>query len=116
MRVSPAITRADSILQTASIAWCVSVAVTATDHTMFSSSAQLLLRNFNMLAIACAALLRLVSIVELAQFALALAYNLQKLPDQFDRLRLRVRLQNRESTYQFLGLDEWTIGHAKLAA
>lgn len=40
MRVSPAITRADSILHTASMARCVSVAVTATDHTMFRPSAQ----------------------------------------------------------------------------
>ena len=31
----PAMSRADSILQTASIARCVSVAVTATDHTIF---------------------------------------------------------------------------------
>ena len=31
---------ADSILQTASIARCVSVAVTATDHTIFNPSAQ----------------------------------------------------------------------------
>ena len=36
MRVSPAMTFGDSIFQTASIVGCISVAVTATDHIMFS--------------------------------------------------------------------------------
>ncbi len=36
MRVSPAMILADSIRQTASIARCVSVAVTATHHTIFN--------------------------------------------------------------------------------
>ena len=40
MRVSPAMTFADSIFQTVSMARCVSVAVTATDHTIFESVAQ----------------------------------------------------------------------------
>src|SRR5579862_8548 len=36
MRARPAISFADSILQTASMARCASVAVTATDHTIFT--------------------------------------------------------------------------------
>jgi hypothetical protein len=40
MRVRPAMMRADSIRQTASIARCVGVAVMATHHTIFKSFAQ----------------------------------------------------------------------------
>src|SRR5579859_7318998 len=40
MRVSPAITRADSIFQTASMTRCVSVVVTITDHIMFNGRVQ----------------------------------------------------------------------------
>src|SRR5260370_26143975 len=40
IRVRPAMSVGDSILQTASIARCVSVAVTATDQTIFKAPAQ----------------------------------------------------------------------------
>jgi hypothetical protein len=40
MRVSPAMSLGDSILQTASIARCVSAEVTPTDHIIFNPSAQ----------------------------------------------------------------------------
>src|SRR4030088_2196746 len=40
IRVRPAMSLGDSILQTASIARCVSVAVTATDHTIFKAPVQ----------------------------------------------------------------------------
>src|SRR6267154_120189 len=40
IRASPAMSLGDSILQTASMARCVSVAVTATDHSMFIVPAQ----------------------------------------------------------------------------
>src|SRR5258707_7708741 len=40
IRVRPAMSLGDSILQTASIARCVSVAVTTTDHTIFTLSLQ----------------------------------------------------------------------------
>src|ERR1700680_2943001 len=110
MRVSPAITRADSIFQTASIVRCVSVA-----PTLPITSRSCLQRNLSALTALGAVVLTAMGLVNLSQLTLAFSGYLKELAGQFDRLFLGVRLQNCETAHNLFGLCEGTIGHADLA-
>src|SRR3979409_65491 len=88
MRARPAISRGDSILQTASMAECVSVAVTATDHITFNppvegAAGRWLPRS------------EILRVVHLADFALTFANHCEEVLGEFDRLLLRLRLDDR---------------------
>src|SRR5712664_2327195 len=127
IRARPAMSRADSIFQTASIARCVSVAVTATHHTIFNTSAQagtLHAMNCASTRPLCATALRFGSKVlrpeHLANLGLPLPARpifLVKFHEAHrgrDRLFLRFQLKLRVSTDNLLGLCERPVDHGKL--
>src|SRR5690349_13472987 len=96
IRVSPAMTLADSILQIASIERCASVVVTTTDHIMcawLSASRTNALRGNRLCTLA--------SFEDLTNFALALAGNLQEFSGQLDCVLLGVGSENGESANHF---------------
>src|ERR1700682_6557104 len=116
MRARPAMSRGDSILQTASIARCVSVAVTATDHIMFNPSSasrrtpRLLVNGFLLRLLA----LRLLE--HLANLGLTIARHFKELLCEFDRLWLRLRLDQRKASDHLLRLGKGTVGHDELSS
>src|SRR5437773_1702547 len=128
IRASPAMSRGDSILQIASIARWVSVAVTATDHTIINRPVQgldvppLLLRGH----------LRAEALLLFPEFRSELrteVFRLEHLADlhlsaaaewsafePLDRLRLRLHLPQPESGNQLLGLGERAVDHSTLCS
>src|SRR5688572_4968634 len=129
MRVRTAMTLGDSMRQTASIARCVSVAVTATDHTIVSAQVQLRAgtafrwsgRSRYLASAACKLLPQLHRVlhavshrgvrgrIDLPDLALAVARHLQEFVRQLDRVLLRARLENREAANQLLRLGERAV-------
>src|ERR1700730_11906900 len=132
---------ADSILQTASIARCVSVAATATDHTIFTPSVQTeACRDFFFEAIParwrslCLGIevLRPEHLVradcssiqegELANLGLAIPARpvlLMKFHEPhrtFDRLFFRLQFKHRVPAKDFLGLGKRPVSHGKLSS
>src|SRR5207245_3376890 len=123
IRVRPALILADSILQTASIARCVSVAVTATDHTTFNPPAQAEARRDYFFADGRALLCfgrEVFRPEHLANFGLALParpvflVKFHEAQRPFDRLFFRLQLKNRIPTYDFLGLGERPVDRGYL--
>src|SRR6202165_4324369 len=124
IRFSPAMSLGDSILQTASIARCVSVAGIATDHIIFNPSAE----AGNLRAMSSASpsrctrpLLCLGSEIfrpeHLANLGLALPdrpvflVKFHEAHRGFDRLFLRFQLKLRVAANNLLGLGERPVGH-----
>src|SRR5882762_2883027 len=126
IRARPAMILADSILQTASMAVCVLVAVTATHHTIFNPLVQapgarrLLLRGHPyaraLLCIGVEVLRR----EDLANFGLTLPagpvflVKFHEVRRRFDRLFFRLQLKDRISADDFLGLGERPVGPSQL--
>src|SRR5438132_1217878 len=121
MRVRPAMILADSILQTASIARCVSVAVTATHHTIFNPLVQVRARaNYRFAVIRMPENLlcfgsELFRPEDLANFRLALPprpvffVQFHKAQRPFDGLFFRLQLKDRIPADNFLGLGEGSV-------
>src|SRR5437773_302775 len=134
IRARPAISLGDSILQTASIARCVSAAVTATDHTIFNpppqdrSASRLPLRGLPLQFFAQLLLARCVlgrkdlgrevrSLEDLANLDLALlifTVGGGAALGPFDRLCLRLHLNQPEARDQFLRLGQRPIDYGPL--
>src|SRR5512143_2626806 len=130
IRVRAAIKRADSILQTASIARWVSEAVTASDHTIFNPSVEdrakprllLLTRHLRPNALLLrpelrsefrAEIVRLEHLPDL-ELRLAAREGIRGAFDPFDRLFSRFRLDQPEAGDQLLGLGAWSVDHRPL--
>src|SRR6266403_4399859 len=112
MRTRPPMSRGDSILQTASIARCISVAVTATDNTTFRPPVQ----GNRRLPLALRGAVSLRRLVYLAKFALTLTYNVEESLGHFDGLCLRVCLEDGEAADDLFGLGERPVSHAHVSA
>src|SRR6266481_488379 len=112
MRTRPPMSRGDSIRQTASIARCISVAVTATDNTTFRPPVQ----GNRRLPLALRGAVCLRRLVYLAKFALTPTDNVEESLGHFDGLCLRVCLEDGEAADYFLGLGERPVGHGHLSA
>src|SRR5437773_5989851 len=128
IRASPAMSLGDSILQIASIARWVSVAVTATDHTIINAPVQdsgvprLLLRG-HLRAEALLLFPELRSELRTEVFRLEHLANLHLSAaaewsafEPLDRLRLRLHLPQPESGNQLLGLGERAVDHSTLCS
>ena len=122
---------ADSMLQTASITRCVSVAVTIDDHTTFDPSVQhkprrgepgRLFRGPHFERMLLWFGRKVFRIVDLANFGLALPARpilLVKLHEPhrpFDRLFLRFQLEHREPADDFLGLGKGFVAGGYLSS
>src|SRR2546427_63671 len=123
IRVRPAMILADSILQTASNARCVSVAVTATDHTTFNPSAQAEARRDYFFADGRALLCfgrEIFRPEHLADFGRGLParpvflVQFHEAQRPFDRLCFRLQLKNRIPADDFLGLGERPVDRGYL--
>src|SRR5436190_6370733 len=127
MRVRPAIILADSILQTASIARCVSVAVTATHHTIFNSLVQVRVRQLWARCHPCARKLlcfgsELFRPEDLANLRLALPpwpvflVQFHEAHRPFNGLFLRLQLKDSIAADDFLGLGEGSVDLGQLSS
>src|SRR5213594_328561 len=129
IRARPAMSLADSILQTASIVRWVSVAVTATDHTIFDSisatrrSAPGLPLGGHLLAQALLSRAKLArgvarrEVLGLEHLAdLHLGVLERSTLEPLDRLRLGLHLPEPEAGDQLLGLGERPVDHGPLPA
>src|SRR5438093_2247827 len=129
IRARPAMSLADSILQTASIVRWVSVAVTATDHTIFDSisatrrSAPGLPLGGHLLAQALLSRAQLArgvarrEVLGLEHLAdLHLGVLARSTLEPLDRLRLGLHLPEPEAGDQLLGLGERPVDHGPLPA
>src|SRR5579871_17945 len=115
MRVSPAMTRADSIRHTASMAPRVSVASTATDDiTKIQGKATSKLGDLGPFVTARAVLAG-AGIVQLAQFALTLPDDAQELLCQRHGLFFRVGFQDGEPANQLLRFGERAVSYGDVA-
>src|SRR3984893_2818476 len=128
IRARPAMSRGDSILHTASIARCVSVA-TAADHIMLgsecASSGQFAKQSVSELSALpprplIDALREVFRPEYLANLGLAFPsrpvfpVKFHEADRPFDRLLLRFQFKLRIAADDFLGLGEWPIGHGQL--
>src|SRR2546425_4481148 len=125
IRARPAMILADSILQTASMARCVSVTVTATHHTIFNPSAQveaprLLLRGHPYGRALLSLRRKVFRPEDLANFGLALParpvfpVKFHEAQRSFDRLFFRLQLKDRIPADDFLGLGEGPVDRGYL--
>src|SRR5438309_5062179 len=125
IRARPAMILADSILQTASMARCVSVTVTATHHTIFNPSAQveaprLLLRGHPYGRALLSRRRKVFRPEDLANFGLALParpvfpVKFHEAQRSFDRLFFRLQLKDRIPADDFLGLGERPVDRGYL--
>src|SRR5262245_57550805 len=121
MRARPAMRRGDSMRQTASIARCVSVAVTATDHSIFKPRAQprlLLRRQLRPQPLLLGPQLgrelgaEVVGLEDLPDLDLRLALvGIGAALDPLDALLFRLHLPQPEPRDQLLGLRERAVDH-----
>src|SRR5437667_1138492 len=125
IRPRPAMSLADSILQTASMARCVSVTVTATHHTIFNPSAQveaprLLLRGHPYGRALLSLRRKVFRPEDLANFGLALParpvfpVKFHEAQRSFDRLFFLLQLKDRIPADDFLGLGERPVDRGYL--
>src|SRR5580704_3416867 len=117
IRARPAMILADSILQTASIARWVSVAVTVTHHTIFNPPVQgprVRPGGARRLGFRGRVDAR-IRFVYLAKFALTLPDYLEEILGQFDGFFLGLYLEDSEAADELFGLGERTVCHGMLA-
>src|SRR6266481_2652129 len=118
IRVRPAMILADSILQTASMALCEWVAVTATHHTIFNSLLQVPARRL-LRALLCFGS-EVLRPEDLANFGLALPagpvflVKFHEARRSFNRFFFRLQLKDRIPADDFLGLGERPVDRGDL--
>src|ERR1700722_10489306 len=116
MRVRPAMSLGDSILQTASMVRCMSVAVTTTDHIIFNPAAQVEALRL------CRPTIETFRPEHLTNLSLAFParpvflVELHKLNRRFDCFFLRFQLKLRVAPDDLLSLGERPISHDHLSS
>src|SRR3954451_19272597 len=126
IRISPAMSLGDSILQTVSIVRCISVAITATDHTTsyFFNATRVVPSSVTFMRLVLGSgppqlAFRRVHLPNLGLALPARPVLLMKLhePDRrLDRFFLGFQVKLRVAAYDLLGLGERSVTHGDLSA